>query len=226
MDGPFRAAPHPSFRLIPSRFPPIDAFDTVATAEDGQAVLELEGWTNDRLSAERLRRLPQSEWVYGVPNASIVMAAFLHAAPGGGRFSGPELGAWYAAAALTSAVFEVAHQLRREAVARDLPEMRRTYRTYIARLAGDDYVDIAGMARVRPELYRPDSYAASQPFGERVRAAGRAGIVYDSVRHAGGTNVVVHRPRLVTDVVQAAHYDILAPMRGRILVLPANSVVP
>jgi hypothetical protein len=59
--------------------------------------MELVGWTNDRLVAERIARLPQAEWVYGTANASIVMAAFLHVAPGGMRFNGPKLGAWYAA---------------------------------------------------------------------------------------------------------------------------------
>jgi len=44
-------APHPAFRLIPSRFPPIGLFDTVATAADLRPVMELEGWTNDRLVA-------------------------------------------------------------------------------------------------------------------------------------------------------------------------------
>jgi hypothetical protein len=40
--------------------------------------MELEGWTNDRLVPERLARLNKSEWVYGIPNASVVMASFLH----------------------------------------------------------------------------------------------------------------------------------------------------
>src|SRR5208282_3774370 len=93
-------APHPAHRLIPSRFPPIGAFDTVADAADAQAVMELEGWTNDRLVAERLARLAQHDWVFGRPNASVVMAAFLHTAPGGLRFNAGELGAWYAAASL------------------------------------------------------------------------------------------------------------------------------
>lgn len=65
--------------------------------------MELVGWTNDRLVADRIRRLPANEWVYGSPNASIVMAAFLHVAPGGMRFNGPDLGAWYAAGNLKTA---------------------------------------------------------------------------------------------------------------------------
>ena len=71
-------APQPTYRLIPSRFPPIGLFDTVATAADLEAVMELAGWTNDRLLAERLQRLPREEWVFGRPNSSIVMATFLH----------------------------------------------------------------------------------------------------------------------------------------------------
>jgi hypothetical protein len=55
--------------------------------------MELVGWANDRLVANRIDRLPQSEWVYGVPNASIVTAAFLHVAPGGMRFNRSEVGA-------------------------------------------------------------------------------------------------------------------------------------
>ena len=102
-------APSPAYRFIPSQFPPIGLFDTVATAADLSAVMELVSWTNDRLVADRIDRLPQSEWVYGVPNSSIVMAAFLHVAPGGMRFNGPELGAWYAADDVRTAAAEVGH---------------------------------------------------------------------------------------------------------------------
>ena len=104
-------SPRPAHRLIPSKFPPIGLFDTVATAADLSAVMELVGWTNDRLVAERIDRLPRGEWLYGTPNSSIVMAAFLHAAPGGMRFNGPELGAWYAADDIRTAAAEVGHHL-------------------------------------------------------------------------------------------------------------------
>jgi len=207
MTEAYAPAPLPSLRLIPSRFPPIGLFDTVATAADLAAVMELVGWTNDRLLAERVARLPRGEWVYGRANASIVMAAFLHVAPTGMRFNGPDLGAWYAAAALPTAAAEVGHHLRREAVATAQAEMHRDYRCYVARLDGA-YRDLRGQARVRPDLYAPDSYAASQAFGEAVRLSGDAGSLYDSVRHAGGLNVVAHRPRNVLDIVQAEHFEI------------------
>ncbi|NGN41079.1 RES family NAD+ phosphorylase [Mesorhizobium sp. CGMCC 1.15528] len=200
-------APRPAHRLIPSQFPPIGLFDTVATAADLTAVMDLVGWTNDRLVADRIDRLSQSEWVYGRPNASIVMAAFLHVPPTGARFNGAELGAWYAAADLTTAATEVGHHLRREAVARGLTELKRKYRAYTARLEGE-YVDIRGLQASLPALYAPDSYAESQPYGEGVRASRNDGILYDSVRLRGGICVAAYRPSKIEDVVQADHFEI------------------
>ncbi len=201
------AAPQPSHRLIPSQYPPIGLFDTVATTSDLEAVMDLAGWTNDRLVADRIRRLPEHEWVFGRANASIVMAAFLHVAPGGMRFNGPELGAWYAAAEIATAIAEVGHHLRRETVARKAPAMRRIYRAYSASLGGE-YVDIRGLQAEHAKLYAPDSYAASQAFGEAVRASGGAGVVYDSVRFNGGVNVAAYRPTNVLDVAQTHHFEI------------------
>lgn len=201
------AAPQPTYRLVPSRFPPIGLFDTVATAADAEAVMELAGWTNDRLVAERIDRLPREQWVYGRPNSSIVMAAFLHVAPGGMRFNGPDLGAWYASAEIATAVAEVGHHLRREAVARRMPAMRRIYRNYSAALLGD-YVDIRGRTADLTGLLAPDSYTAGQMFAEPLRREGHSGILYGSVRRRDGSNVTVWKPVNVTDVVQAEHFEI------------------
>jgi hypothetical protein len=213
------AVADPTFRLIPSRFPPIATFATVSSADDLDAVFELEGWTNDRLVKERLARLPRDEWVYGPdsPNASIVMASFLHADATGMRFNGPELGAWYASEAVNTAIAEVSHHLRREARHSSMPEMRSQYRTYSATLDGA-YEDVRGLRATRPALYAPADYSASQPFGEDIRRAGGDGIVYDSVRHAGGVNVVAYRPRKIRNITQREHYELTVPLSGRIVV--------
>ncbi|MEO3475891.1 RES family NAD+ phosphorylase [Roseomonas sp. CAU 1739] len=76
---------------------------------------------------------------------------------------------------------------------------------------------IRGRQQSRPDLYASISYAVSQHFGEDVRASGHSGIVYDSVRHRGGINVVAFRPRQIVDVTQADHYDLLVPVEGRII---------
>jgi hypothetical protein len=212
----FAPAPRPAHRLIPSQFPPIGLFDTVATAADLSAVMELVGWTNDRLVAERIDRLPRSEWVYGVPNSSIVMAAFLHVAPGGMRFNGPELGAWYSADDIRTAAAEVGHHLRREAAARNAATMSRTYRAYTATLLGD-YLDITGQQPARPDVYASERYDASQRLGEDIRASGGAGLLYDSLRRRNGINAVAHRPRNIVDIVQTAHFEITVQATARMI---------
>jgi len=203
----FADAPSPAYRAIPSRFPPIGVFDTISTAADLDKVMDLVGWTNDRLVAHRVARLDRSEWVFGRPNSSIVMAAFLHVAPTGSRFNTGDLGAWYAAASLRTAIAEVAHHLRRETYARRKDKESRTYRAYSCVPAGS-YLDIRGEQNSRPGVYDSEIYAASQAPGESIRSSGGAGIIYDSVRHQGGTNVVAYRPRNVLDVIQTDHFRI------------------
>lgn len=215
-DASFAEAPYPTYRLIPSQFPPIGLFDTVATAADLSAVMELVGWTNDRLISERIKRLPENEWVYGSPNASIVMAAFLHVAPGGMRFNGPDLGAWYAAADIRTAAAEVGHHLRRETVARNVTAMSRRYRSYTAKLLGI-YRDIRGQQATLPGVYASSSYDESQRLGEEIRRSGAAGLIYDSLRRQAGTNIVAHRPRNIIDILQTDHYEITVQAASRVI---------
>ena len=176
--------------------------------------MELAGWTNDRLVADSIARLPRTEWVYGVPNASIVMAALLHVAPGGMRFNGPELGAWYAADDIRNAAAEVGHHLRRETVARNLASMTRTYTAYAATLLGE-YLDIRGQQATRPDVYASDRYEGSQKLGEEVRASAGAGLLYDSLRRRTGSNVVAHRPRNITEILQTDHFEITVMAMSR-----------
>ena len=216
-------APERTHRLIPSRFPPVNAFETVASLEDLAAVFELEGWSNDRLVASRLKRLPREEWVFGRSNASVVMSAFLHGAPQGTRFAGPELGAWYASTSLTTAALEVANGIRREIALSALEQKTEEQREYTARLDGN-FVDIRG---TRPELHDPDpaTYPSTQVFGREVRAGTHAGIVYDSVRHRSGTNWVSYRATGVLDVLQARHFRIVVPQTGKVHVSELPSAV-
>ncbi|SDY46689.1 RES domain-containing protein [Jannaschia faecimaris] len=213
-------APLGTTRLIPSRFPPVSAFDSVTSASDLEEVLDLEGWTNDRLVVPRLQRLDPSEWVYGRPNASVVMSAFLHGSPGGQRFCDASMGAWYAATELTTAVAEVANGIRKEISLSALTRKTETYRQYKADLCGG-YVDIFGR---HPEYHRPDdsTYPVPQTFGHHVRAngqsAGIAGIRYESVRSPGEESWVSFRPRSIRNVVQANHYDIEVREVGPVVV--------
>ncbi len=224
--APFRARTH---RLIASRWPTIGVFDSVASAEDLEAALLLETLTNDRVNQTlaRLGQLDRSEWVVGQPGATLVMAAFCHPAPGGGRFNTEALGAWYCASEIETAIAEtVYHHTKRLAHSaggfRHVIQMRELISNVAAALA-----DIRGLRARRPECYDPDSYAASQPFGEALRHAGASGIVYESVRRSGGTNLVVYRPSLLPPVLQGDHFDYRwtgnpAPTIARLTNLNAN----
>jgi hypothetical protein len=213
---PAVAAPERTHRLVPSRYPPVRALEDIATADDMAAVLELAGWTSDRLVETRLRRLDPADWVFGRPNASVVMAAFLHGSPGGLRFTSAALGAWYASSRLDTAVLEVVNGLRREIADSALAEKVEEYREYTARLAGR-FVDIRGGYR---EHHDPDParYAVPQAFGEAVRASTRAGLVYDSVRDTGGENWVAYRPPLVHDVLEAGAFRATVRLAGKVVI--------
>ena len=109
-------------RLIASRFPTVGVFDDIAASEEELRVaFLLEDLTNVRSHA-RLNALPPHGVASG-PTASIAMAAFLHCAPEGGRFSDGDLGAWYGATDLSTAIAETVyhHERRLRASAAGFP---------------------------------------------------------------------------------------------------------
>jgi len=195
-------------RLVPSRYPVAGLLDRVAVPEDLDALFELEGWTNDRISAEvgLLHTIPRDEWVTGRPMASVVMAAFCHPREGGSRFSTGDRGAWYAARAIETAIAEsVFHrtaELREVGAFETLVQMR----VYLADFAARFY-DIREAPRAHAALYDPVSYAVSQQFGRDVLESGGNGIVYRSVRHPTGECLACFRPALVRNVRAGGHYE-------------------
>jgi hypothetical protein len=74
---------------------------------------------------------------------------------------------------------------------------------------------IRGQQAERSEVYASDRYDASQQSGATIRRTGGAGILYNSLRRQGGTNIVAHRPTNVLDVTQTDHLEIRVPAVGR-----------
>lgn len=195
-------------RLVPSRYPPVGILDAVARPEDLQAIFELESWTNDRISMELgiLPRLPQAEWVVGRPMASVVMAAFCHPRPGGGRFNSNERGAWYAARTLETAHAEVIFHRTVELAEVGVFETRVQMRLYLA----DFHAAFADIREPRPEFapyHDPADYTASQAFAREWLDSGGNGILYRSVRYTGGECLACFRPLLVQNVRPSAHFE-------------------
>lgn len=190
-------------RLVPSRvLPGGDSVLTRIADDDGhlQAIFELDAATNDRFRGERglLPGIGPDELLAGVPNASIVNAAFCHAHPLGARFNRPDRGAWYAAFELETAQAEVAFHKAVELAEIAWPEEAVTYVDYLADVNADLH-DLRADARFRRCL-APDSYVASQALADRLLEEGSLGVVYPSVRRAGGTCLACFRPALVANV--------------------------
>src|SRR5439155_5550164 len=79
-----------------------------------------------------------------------------------------------------------------------------TYDDYLADFSAP-FHDLRGEPRFA-DCLAPASYVASQELAERLLAADSAGIVYPSVRRAGGTCLACFRPPLVTNVRKGTTY--------------------
>lgn len=215
-------------RLIASRFPTVGVFDDIAeSAEELRAAFELEALTNDRLQS-RIGEIPIGGIATGA-TASIAMAAWLHCSDEGSRFNDGRLGAWYASTDAPTAIEETVyhHEQRLRASAAGFPariQMRELIVDLDKRL-----LDLRGKAASHPELYDPDDYSGSQRFAAERRwpyaDPGEDGLVYDSVRKAGGTNICVFRPTaLPLPIVQGDHYDYVWDAAGNLTILLLTDV--
>jgi len=195
----------PSYRLVPSRFPPVGLFDRVAAPEDLEDVLALEGMTNPRIREEagEISLIPPEERVVG-PGTTPIMAAFTHLQPGGSRFSDGSFGVYYCAAGIETAIHETVYHRERFLAASGEPPQMIEMRLYQAALAGELIVleNEAGSGT----LLHPDSYAASAAFGAEARRQGADGIRYPSVRHHAGTCAAAFRPRCLGRATQSRHF--------------------
>jgi hypothetical protein len=194
-------------RLIPSYYPPTGILDLITTPEDFEAVAELEGWTNDRISAELgvLNILPAQEWVLGRANATAIMAAYCHPNESGGRFTNADRGAWYAAISIETAIRETVFHRTREIAESGILETRVQMRQYLA-----DFETEFHDVRASPEFdacHDPDSYVAGQQLGATLLESGSNGLWYRSVRNPGGECIVCFRPALVNNVRTGAHFE-------------------
>jgi RES domain len=195
-------------RLIPSLYPSRGILDAVSTPDDLALILELESWSNDRISTELgiLHRIPPDEWVVGRPMASVIMAGFCHPRLEGGRFNGPERGAWYAGNSLATAHAEVVYHRGRELAEIGVFDTRVQMRLYRADFHAE-FHDVRANTRENLPYHDPVSYAASQRLARKLLAEGSNGVIYRSVRQLGGECLACFRPKLVENVRSGAHFE-------------------
>lgn len=165
---------------------------------------EIEGATSARLTAERqgTENLPAGELVAGLPRANFINAAFAYFRPRElNRFNGPRRGAWYAALDVETCRKEVAFHLARELQRVNDCNAVVDYAELFASFAGE-FIDLRD-ADPPPECLHADpeiGYPAGNKLAELIRRQGRNGIIYPSVRHAGGTCLVALWPTAVQSV--------------------------
>ena len=196
-------------RLVPSQYRD-GGRSVLASLADDDAELadlfDLDNATNDRLLAENdlLPGIRAHELLFGVPYYRIVNAAFTHPHPLGSRFNGPDRGAWYAAFDVRTAHAEVAFHRSVHLAEIGRFEDDVTFDDYHADFSGELH-DLRSAPSFASCL-DPASYVASQTLAARLLAAGSLGVIYPSVRRAGGTCVACFRPALVMNVRKGTTY--------------------
>ena len=192
-------------RIVPTRYPAVNLFDRVADASDFEALYALEALSNERSRQDlgQIDRVPREQRIYG-PGSGPIMAAFTHVNVLGSRFSDGSFGMFYAAHERATALAETRHHQGRFLAATSEGPMHLPMRLYT--LAIDARLhDLRAPGAVPDAVYDPDDYAAARAWGAALRAAGSAGLVYRSVRHASGQCVGLFSPRGASHCVHLAY---------------------
>jgi hypothetical protein len=209
-------------RLIPSRFSQSGTVlsTLVDTPADLENIVLLDGATNERIQGE-LSGLPgisTYELVYGVPNATIVNAAFTHANESGSRFSDNTRGAWYAADDLQASISEVVYHKGKRLADIVVPEEPNgrprgdvaTFDDWLADFRSTFHVldpPDAFIEYLQPEPV-PECYSTPQAFARHLLASQSNGLVYPSVRRKHSQCVACFRPALVYNPRRSGRFEI------------------
>lgn len=196
-------------RIIRSAYPPVDLFEDIADPADWPLLISAEQKTNPRIMASvgNLDLVPPDRRVGG-PGASYLMAPFTHVSPDRpSRFTAGTFGVLYAGETYETALFETIHHHARF-MARTSEDAGWTsqFREIVLTVRAELH-DLRGAALRDHRALAPDSYTASQELGLHLRQSGADGVVYPSVRHAGGECVGLFYPDLASSPVQGRHLD-------------------
>ena len=197
------------YRLMPSKLPPIALYEDVASHEDFEILFAIQAMTNPRLRQEigNLNCVPPEERPYGIRGCSYALGPFVHLNPAGSRFSRGQFGVYYAAVDTQTAIAETRYHQENyfssiEGLKYDRLSMRCLKTIFSANLH-----DISSAQYRSTDWYHPTDYTHSQQLGDQLKASGSLGIVYDSVRNPGNLCFGLFTPKIIADVIQAAHYS-------------------
>jgi hypothetical protein len=196
-------------RLIPSRYADLEDSVLQGIANDDahlHELFELDNATNGRLRAEfgRTTGIGVEELVFGIPNFRIINAAFCYPQPAGSRFNDGERGAWYCALDAETALAEVIFHKTVEYAEINRFDDSVSYQGFLADFNAE-FHDLRGLPAYSNCL-DAQSYIASQALAAQLLEAGSLGLIFPSVRFAGGTNLACFRPALVGNVRKGECY--------------------
>jgi hypothetical protein len=205
-----------AYRLVNSKFPPIALFDDVADAAEFDTLYQLQALTNPRLHNEtgRLELIPRTEIPFGIPGCSYAISPFTHVNPAGSRFSDGTFGVLYLASTMDTALAEVRyHQDQYWSKVHGLNYDRFVFRGLSCRFNEAGMLDATSVPMTDP-IYDPDDYAQGRRLGRSVKASGKPGLRYRSVRKEDQECWALMTPKPVLSIVQTAHYEMI--WNGRI----------
>lgn len=196
-------------RIIRSIFPPIDLFEDIADPADWPLLIAAEQKTNPRLmeTIGNLDLVPVDRRVSG-PGATWLMAPFTHVSPDRpSRFSDGSFGVLYAGDRFEVALLETIHHHARFMLATAQPPGWTSQFREIVLEVDTTLHDVRALGPEAATLLDPADYSSGQALGGWLRDLGSAGIVYPSVRCAGGQCVGLFYPDCASHPVQGRHLD-------------------
>ena len=195
-------------RIIRSAHPPIDLFDDVADPADWPLLIAAEQKTNPRLveGIGTLDLVPPARRVGG-PGATYLMAPFTHVSPDRpSRFSAGAFGVLYVGRTIEVALFETMyHHARFMAATAQRPGWTSQFREIVVDV--DATLHDLRAVPANDDVLAPDDYAPGQALGAALRRGGSDGVVYPSVRCAGGECAGLFYPDGASHPRQARHLD-------------------
>jgi len=210
-------------RLIPETHhkPPV-LRGLVDSDEEAAILAELEGETSARLIAERegSPALDRRELAFArrshdlkLFGQSHINAAFTYTRPTGNRFNSGDRGAWYCAWDMLTSAQEVGFHRTRELGFVNRYEDEARYVELLADFIGDfpdlHGTELTGQAQLALDQEPGKGYPAGQALAADLRREGHRGLIYPSVRHAGGRCFVAFDPGIIQNVRPGASWRLV-----------------
>ena len=181
------------YRIFPGKIVSEDLFDDLLDdLNDREVIKAFEGETNERLMIENERILVNEkiDWATG-SCAKMLNAPLAHKRIVPARFAGVGDRAGYYSRKKETAIAEARYHQSMRAISNNDPAT--SFELVIGKYSHfyGNAVNVIGMREKIPMIYDSENYDESINFGRAVKSTkGVDGIMYDSVRHDNGENLV------------------------------------